>query len=130
MYGGFNQIGRTGLLGVSATVNQALTAIRPQASRLDSRYLLNVLNFRVEHWKSVAVSTRKDPNITRKDVREFSLALPSIEEQKAIAAVLSDMETELVALEGQRDKARAIKQGMMQELLTGRIRLVGGKVTS
>ena len=47
-----------------------------------------------------------------------------VEEQTAIAEVLSDMDTELAALEQRRDKTRALKQGMMQELLTGRTRLV------
>ena len=45
-------------------------------------------------------------------------------EQTAIATILSDMDAELAALEARRDKTRALKQGMMQELLTGRIRLV------
>ena len=45
-------------------------------------------------------------------------------EQRAIATVLSDMDTEIVSLERRRDKTRAIKQGMMQQLLTGRVRLV------
>lgn len=49
---------------------------------------------------------------------------PTRSEQTAIATVLSDMDAELVALEARRDKTRALKQGMMQELLTGRIRLV------
>ena len=49
---------------------------------------------------------------------------PSLAEQTAIAAVLSDMDAELAALEARHDKTRALKQGMMQELLTGRIRLV------
>ena len=47
-----------------------------------------------------------------------------VAEQIAIATVLADMDTELAALESRRDKTRALKQGMMQELLTGRIRLV------
>jgi type I restriction enzyme S subunit len=47
-----------------------------------------------------------------------------IEEQTAIATVLSDMDAELTALEARRDKTSALKQGMMQELLTGCIRLV------
>ena len=54
--------------------------------------------------------------------REF-LAPPPIE-QTAIAAILSDMDAEIAALEGKLAKARSLKQGMMQELLTGRIRLV------
>ena len=49
---------------------------------------------------------------------------PTKEEQTAIATLLSDMDTELTALQTRRHKARQIKQGMMQELLTGRIRLI------
>lgn len=49
---------------------------------------------------------------------------PTKPEQTAIAAVLSDMDAELAALEQRREKTRALKQGMMQELLTGRTRLV------
>lgn len=49
---------------------------------------------------------------------------PTFEEQTAIAEVLSDMDADLAALEAQAAKARAVKQGMMQELLTGRVRLI------
>jgi len=54
----------------------------------------------------------------------MTVQVPPVEEQTAIATVLSDMDFDLAALEQQRDKTRALKQGMMQELLTGRIRLV------
>ena len=64
------------------------------------------------------------PAINSRDVRAFELLMPSYAEQTAIATVLSDMDTELAALEARRDKTRALKQGMMQALLTGRIRLV------
>ena len=57
--------------------------------------------------------------------QQFEINLPpTFAEQTAIATVLSDMDTELAALEARRDKTRALKQGMMQVLLTGRIRLV------
>jgi type I restriction enzyme, S subunit len=52
------------------------------------------------------------------------LPLPPQTEQAAIAAILSDMDAEIAALEAKLAKARQLKQGMMQELLTGRIRLV------
>jgi len=55
---------------------------------------------------------------------DIDLSLPPIDEQTAIAAVLSDMDAEIAALERRRDKTKLLKQGMMQELLTGRIRLV------
>ena len=54
----------------------------------------------------------------------LEIGWPDLPEQSAIAGVLSDMDTELAALEQRRDKTRALKQGMMQELLTGRTRLV------
>ena len=62
-------------------------------------------------------------------ISEYSklpIETPSLVEQTAIATVLSDMDAELAALEARRDKTRGLKQGMMQALLTGRIRLVGG----
>jgi type I restriction enzyme S subunit len=59
-----------------------------------------------------------------RDLADLLVQHPSYAEQIAIATVLSDMDTELTALESRRDKTRALKQGMMQELLTGRIRLV------
>jgi type I restriction enzyme S subunit len=59
-----------------------------------------------------------------KILSEVLLPLPTIREQTAIAAVLSDMDAELLALEARRDKTRALKQAMMQELLTGKTRLV------
>jgi len=57
-------------------------------------------------------------------ISSVEMLLPSTEEQIAIAAVLSDMDAEIKALEEHQNKTRAIKQGMMQQLLTGRIRLV------
>jgi type I restriction enzyme S subunit len=57
-------------------------------------------------------------------LKAFAIPIPHIDEQTAIAAVLSDMDAELAALEARRDKTRDLKQGMMQELLTGRTRLV------
>jgi len=62
--------------------------------------------------------------ISKSGVKGVSVRLPSPAEQTAIASVLSDMDAEIAALEARRDKTRALKQGMMQELLTGRIRLV------
>lgn len=63
-------------------------------------------------------------NIAKGKLLALPLAFPAAREQEAIATILSDMDAELTALEARRDKTRAIKQGMMQELLTGRTRLV------
>ena len=58
------------------------------------------------------------------ELNKLRFSLPPVPEQTAIATVLSDMDAELSALETRRDKTRALKQAMMQELLTGRTRLV------
>lgn len=63
---------------------------------------------------------RSDWNV----VKNYEVPLPPIPEQAAIAAVLSDMDAEIAALEVKLAKAVVLKQGMMQELLTGRIRLM------
>ena len=57
-------------------------------------------------------------------MRNFEVRLPRIREQLAIAEILSDMDAEQAALEARREKTRDLKQAMMQELLTGKTRLV------
>lgn len=63
-------------------------------------------------------------NMSKSQFRDLKLSIPSGNEQRAIAVVLSDMDAEIAALEQRRDKTIAIKQGMMQQLLTGKVRLL------
>jgi type I restriction enzyme S subunit len=80
--------------------------------------------FFTEHCDSVKTVTAI-PHISPEDIRIFRfLCPPTVEEQTAIANVLSDMDTELDALQQRLSKTQKIKQGMMQELLTGKTRLV------
>jgi len=67
------------------------------------------------------------PSLNANTILGIKIPVPPFSEQQAIAKVLSDMDAEIEALERQREKAAAIKQGLMQELLTGRIRLVKRK---
>ncbi len=67
-------------------------------------------------------------NMSKSHFRALELSIPSGAEQYAIASVLSDMDAEIAALEQRRDKTRAIKQGMMQQLLTGRVRLSESRI--
>ncbi|MBF0230079.1 MAG: restriction endonuclease subunit S [Desulfamplus sp.] len=62
--------------------------------------------------------------ITNKSLNSFAIPFPSLEEQKRIATILSDMDNEITALENKLEKYKNIKLGMMQNLLTGKIRLV------
>ena len=63
-------------------------------------------------------------NLRPSSVASLEFSMPPLPEQVAIAAVLSDMDAEIEALQARLDKTRMLKQGMMQELLTGRTRLV------
>ena len=63
-------------------------------------------------------------HISTNGLSRIEVTIPGAVEQVAIAAVLSDMDAEIAALEAHRKKTRALKQGMTQELLTGRIRLI------
>lgn len=76
----------------------------------------------VERRSLVNASPKK---INMGNIGEIPIVVPNlIAEQRSIATVLSDMDAEIAALEARREKIRAIKQGMMQQLLTGRVRLV------
>lgn len=87
-------------------------------------YLLSTDSAR-ERLRGIASGTSGSmKNISKSAFLDLGFPIPSLPEQTAIATVLSDMDAELAALEARRDKTRALKQGMMQELLTGRTRLV------
>ena len=83
---------------------------------------INAPEFRVKASNAGTGSTRKRIGLT--ELRRLELWCPPHPEQTAIAAILSDMDAEIVALETKLSKARQLKQGMMQELLTGRVRLI------
>jgi type I restriction enzyme, S subunit len=125
MYGGFNRIGRTGLLKIPAAVNQAITAVQSNGDKLDADYLLAMLDFNVEHWKSEGSSSRKDPNITSADIKAFRIAYQEIAEQRVIAAALSDADALISSLNRLISKKHAVKAAAMQQLLTGKQRLPG-----
>ena len=74
------------------------------------------------HYMSITTG-QAYPQISLRQVRETQVPLPLFDEQIAIATVLSDMDAEIAALEQRLTKTHDLKQGMMQELLTGWIRL-------
>jgi type I restriction enzyme S subunit len=106
-------------------VNQHVCILRPNAVELNPIFLnLFLLSSAGQRQidSSQAGGNRQGLNFGQ--IRSFELPLPSLQEQTAIAAVLSEMGAEIAALERRRDKTQLLKQGMMQELLAGRIRLV------
>ena len=86
--------------------------------------LLKLDRYRQEFAIATTSSVDRRGSLRWPTFSELVVNIPYIDEQEAIASVLSDMDAEIAALERRRGKARDIKQGMMQQLLTGRIRLV------
>ena len=86
------------------------------------KHLSNMRSWRT-YSKSIA-SLGVQANIGTTDIKNGTFVLPRIEEQQAIAKILTDMDAEITQLETKKEKYQAIKQGMMQELLTGKTRLV------
>ncbi|MFM1907586.1 MAG: hypothetical protein RLZZ591_1263 [Pseudomonadota bacterium] len=94
------------------------------AIRYPNDFLCHLLISLEPTWMRLSKGSTFD-SVNSSDVRALEVNMPKESvEQTAIATVLSDMDAELTALEARRDKSHALKQGMMQELLTGRIRLI------
>ena len=95
------------------------------AAKADGLFLAYYLRSKEggELMKSLAQGSTRY-NLSKAALLKSPLRLPTLAEQTAIAVVLTDMDAELAVLEQRQSKTRALKQGMMQELLTGRTRLV------
>ena len=86
-------------------------------------FVYHVLEWIEPEWAKQG-QTGSQMNLNTGLINGTAIRLPQRDEQTAIATILNDMDTELAELESRLAKARHIKQGMMQELLTGRIRLL------
>lgn len=122
LYAMYASLGECSIAGIPVCTSQAILGIRPK-ERLHNEYLYYFLTAIRAVVKTLGQQGTQS-NLNKGMVQDLRLGLPSRNEQIAIATVLSDMDAELAALEARRDKTRALKQAMMQELLTGRTRLV------
>ena len=113
--------GVVAITAIEAAINQAVLAINTKS--IENLFLYYFLSYR----KSYLITTYTQggqPNFSADIVKRFHILRPIREEQQAIAQVLSDMDDDINALETRLAKTKAIKQGMMQELLTGKTRLI------
>jgi type I restriction enzyme, S subunit len=94
------------------------------AIRFDNDFMYHCLIYLEPTWAKHSKGSTFD-SVNSADVKAFEIHLPAtLPEQTAIASVLTEMDTELAALTQRREKTRALKQAMMQELLTGKTRLI------
>lgn len=112
------------LLSRSMAINQDVKALRP-LGECSAAFLLQSLIWNGD--RILASCMKAGTTVESLEfgwLKAFTISLPDPPEQAAIAKVLGEMDAELVQLDARRDKIHALKQAMMQELLTGRIRLI------
>ena len=116
MYGGFNQIGRTGLLKIEAATNQAISAVMMDQNIVLPEYLLLVLNTKINYWKKVAISSRKDPNITKVDVENFPVPVPSLAIQESILLNTNSILRSIESSKSKISSSKALQKSLINQV--------------
>lgn len=117
-------LGRCAIVGSPLVSNQTFIGLVPDEKSSDSEFLFYLMTFNAGRLNLLSSGTTIS-YLSREQFESFEVIVPpSLGEQIEIAQLLSDMDSEIATLESRRAKTRDLKQGMMQELLTGRIRLV------
>jgi type I restriction enzyme S subunit len=116
-------VGKTAILGIDATTNQAVCAVIPKKDDALPLYIKHYIIFR----RSQLIGTSSggaQPNISQEIIRALRMALPPLSEQQQIVEILSAMEDNLERAGSEVEKIMRIKQGLMDLLLTGKIRVI------
>jgi type I restriction enzyme R subunit len=123
MYGQGKTRGKVAILEINATINQACAAITLNQNIYNS-YIFFYLSHNYEEIRKLS-NTGNQENLNGNIIKSISVPLPPLPEQKAIALTLSDTDALIAACDRAITKKRNIKQGMMQQLLTGKMRSPG-----
>ena len=117
--------GRPYILKIEGCIHDGWLVLQNYHAKFDTEFLYYLLSsdFVIDQYRSKAAGSSV-LNLNKELVSSVVLPFPSKEGQTRIATILSDMDAEIETLEQKLTKARQIKQGMMQQLLTGQIRLV------
>lgn len=123
MYGGFGQIGRTAMLAVEAATNQAVSALSDLRPDVLPAFVHEALMAGRSKWRSVAVSSRKDPNITKRDIEAFDFPLPPVDQQREITSILGRLRTEIQAACSELSRIRVLRGTLLASLLKQEIEI-------
>lgn len=113
---------------VELCTNQSIAAVFPN-EHFSPEYLYYNLDTRYEELRSMSTGDGGRGGLNLRIIRSIKVPFPDVKEQNTIATVISDMDAEIKAIEQRRAKAADLKQAMMQELLTGKTRLVEPQVS-
>ena len=111
---------------VELSTNQSIAGILPSDEH-DSDFLYYNLDTRYSELRGESTGDGGRGGLNLAIIKKLDVYMPDVEEQRAIARVLADVDDELDTLARRLEATRAIKHGMMQELLTGRTRLVSNE---
>ncbi len=112
--------GTVAILEIETTCNQSLAGILP-TEEYDSGYLFYYLENSYEKLRGLTGEGRSGLNLGL--IKNFNIALPKIDEQQKIASILSSVDEQIECYEQEKEKYLALKKGLMQQLLTGKIRV-------
>ena len=111
---------------VNASIYVSLALLKVNEEEINSKYLYHYTKSKkfIKDLEARSLVNATPQKINMDQIGKVPISVPPLPEQSAIAEILSDMDSEIAALEGKLSKARHVKVGMMQALLTGRVRLV------
>ncbi|WP_169973973.1 restriction endonuclease subunit S [Tautonia rosea] len=119
-------LGVAKILGIKCCANDGIAAILNLKKGVSAAYLAHYINTRTNYLRDVVATGNGQPNLNTELIGNFKIPLPpTLSEQEAIAEALSDADASIESLEQLIAKKRQLKQGTMQELLTGKRRLPG-----
>lgn len=116
-------VGKLAIAPFDLTISQDMTGVYLKKEEMLPEFLFHYFDFNKNMLRELVQGT-SIAGLTKETLLELEIPLPPKPEQTRIARILSDMDGEIAALEAKLAKHRAVKAGMMQELLTGRVRLV------
>ena len=119
--------GTAGINYIPLCINQSIAAIFPNPTRFVSEYLYQYLNSKYDELRTLSMGNGGRGGLNLSIIGNLTILLPPLSEQLRIAEVLSDTDLYITTLERLIAKKEAVKQGVMQELLTGKRRLPGFK---
>lgn len=123
MYAMYASLGKCSIAKIPLSCSQAILGITP-SKKIDTEFLYYSLSY-IEDFVNKFGQTGTQANLSKQLVQRFELHIPAdLQEQQAVATILSDMDKEIADLEAHGNKYKLIKSGMMQKLLTGQIRLI------
>ena len=119
-------LGVAKILGVKCCANDGIAALLNLGTRISTHYLAHFINTKTSYLRDIVATGNGQPNLNTELIGNFKIPLPPTKaEQEAIAEALSDTDAFIESIEQLLAKKRQIKQGAMQELLTGKKRLPG-----